>query len=592
LYKHQPNGCKNKQQTSTRPKPSNKDSLMKKLLWLIPVSLITLLVVVYLLANSIIKTVLTSELEQVTGAEVNIDSVSLRLMPVSVNLSGVQLTDPAKPEFNSISFSNAYARVDPWPALKGYYVVEELEVSELTYGSKRERRGEVYRVPPANDNALDLASLLQVEIPTADAILARANLQTLQQGAALKKLAEQQKQKFTELRQQLPTAEQLAEFQANVKALTESRISDASQLAAKTQQFNALQQQLRAERDKLRDLQQSLLQSRDSLSSAVTALRSAADQDWQQLQQLANIQQGGLAPIFQILLGDVWAREIQKLEALYQLAKPYLQQDGEPAPAKPLDPNQPYPDFWVKQARVHLLLAGTESTIQMQDITTQHQLINNVATRFSLDVAGLPKLNTFKLNGDFAILEQMITNLSWQLDGMALENLTLGREQTALTLLAGLFSANGSLQLTDDQLKQQAKVLLKNANFDKTGNRYLDQLVGLLNQQGQIPLDVLAEGLISNPQVTIRSSLDRMLGDALLGEAKQKIAQLQTQLRSELDSRLQQQLAGQQEWLSLLQQQETDTKAIEAKLEELLGAKMGNLQDQLRNRLLDRLGGG
>lgn len=565
---------------------------MKKLLWLIPVSLLTLVVVAYLLANSIIKTVLTSELEQVTGAEVNIDSVSLRLMPVSVNLSEVQLTDPAKPEFNSISFSNAYARVDPWPALKGYYVVEELEVSELAYGSKRAKPGEVYRVPPANDNALDLASLLQVEIPTADAILARANLQTLQQGAALKQLAEQQKQKFTELRQQLPTAEQLAEFQANVKALTESRISDASELAAKTQQFNALQQQLRAERDKLRDLQQSLLQSRDSLSSAVTALRSAADQDWQQLQQLANIQQGGLAPIFQILLGDVWAREIQKLEALYQLAKPYLQQDGEPAPAKPLDPNQPYPDFWVKQARVHLLLAGTESTIQMQDITTQHQLINNVATRFSLDVAGLPKLNTFKLNGDFAILEQMITNLSWQLDGMALENLTLGREQTALTLLAGLFSANGSLQLTDDQLKQQAKVLLKNANFDKTGNRYLDQLVGLLNQQGQIPLDVLAEGLISNPQVTIRSSLDRMLGDALLGEARQKIAQLQTQLRSELDSRLQQQLAGQQEWLSLLQQQETDSKAIEAKLEALLGAKMGNLQDQLRNRLLDRLGGG
>jgi len=565
---------------------------MKKLLWLIPVSLITLVVVAYLLANSIIKTVLTSELEQVTGAEVNIDSVSLRLMPVSVNLSGVQLTDPAKPEFNSISFSNAYARVDPWPALKGYYVVEELEVSELAYGSKRTKPGKVYRVPPANDNALDLASLLQVEIPTADAILARANLQTLQQGAALKQLAEQQKQKFTELRQQLPTAEQLAEFQASVKALTESKISDASDLAAKTQQFNALQQQLRAERDKLRDLQQSLLQSRDSLSSAVTALRSAADQDWQQLQQLANIQQGGLAPIFQILLGDVWAREIQKLEALYQLAKPYLQQDGEPAPAKPLDPNQPYPDFWVKQARVHLLLAGTESTIQMQDITTQHQLINNVVTRFSLDVAGLPKLNTFKLNGDFAILEQMITNLSWQLDGMALENLTLGREQTALTLLAGLFSANGSLQLTDDQLKQQAKVLLKNANFDKTGNRYLDQLVGLLNQQGQIPLDVLAEGLISNPQVTIRSSLDRMLGDALLGEARQKIAQLQTQLRSELDNRLQQQLAGQQEWLSLLQQQETNSKAIEAKLEALLGAKMGNLQDQLRNRLLDRLGGG
>ncbi|GHG61714.1 hypothetical protein GCM10010919_06460 [Alishewanella longhuensis] len=565
---------------------------MKKLLWLIPISLITLLLIGWLLANTIIKSVMISELEEVTGAEVNVESVSLRLMPVSLQINGVQLTDPAKPEFNSLSFAKAYARVDPWPALKGYYIVEELEISELAYGISRTNPGKVYREPVPNNNALDLASLLQVEIPTSAEILARANLQTVQQGEQLKQLAQNQQQRFSELRQQLPTAETLAELQSSIKALTDSRISDAADLAAKTQQLNTLQQQVRSERDKLRELQQSLTQSRDTLSNAVKALRQAAEQDWQQLQQLANIQDGGLAPIFQILLGDIWAREIQKLEALYQLAKPYLQQEGEPSPAKPLDPNQPYPNFWVKNAKLHLLLAGTESTITMQDITTQHQLINNVATRFNLDVAGLPKLNTFKLNGDFAILEQMITNLSWQLDGMALENLTLGREQNALTLLAGLFSANGSLKLTDDKLKQQAKVLLKNANFEKTGNRYLDPLVNLLNQQSQVPFDVLAEGLISNPQVTIRSSLDRMLGDALLGEARQKIAQLQSQLRTELDSRLTQQLGPQQEWLSLLQQQETDSKALEAKLEELLGAKMGNLQDQVRDRLLNRLGGG
>ncbi|WP_423187521.1 TIGR03545 family protein [Alishewanella sp. d11] len=565
---------------------------MKKLLWILPVSLITLLLIGWLLANTLIKNVLISELETVTGAEVNVDRVSLRLMPVSLQISGVQLTDPAKPAFNSLSFAKAYAKVDPWPALKGYYIVEELEITELAYGSARQQPGKVYRPPVANDNALDLASLLQVELPTAADIMARANLQTVQQGEKLKQLALTQQQQLQQLRQQLPDATKLAELQTNIKALTESRITDAADLAAKTQQFNALQQQVKAEWDQLRAMQQSLTQSRDSLTAAVQAVRQAAEQDWQQLQQLANIQEGGLAPIFQILLGDIWAKEIQKLEALYQLAKPYLQQAGEPAPAKPLDPNQPYPDFWVKNAKLHLLLAGTESTITMQDITTQHQLINNVATRFKLDVKGLPKLNTLQLNGDFAILDQMITNLSWQLEGMALEQVTLGGEQNALTLLAGLLSANGSLKLTDDQLKQQAKVLLKNANFAQTGNRYLDPLVNLLNQQSQIPFDVLAEGVISNPQVTVRSALDRMLGDALLGEAKQKIAQLQTQLRADLDSRLTEQLGAQQAWLSLLQQQESEGKAIEAQLESLLGAKMGNLQDQLKDRLLNRLGAG
>ncbi|MDP5206177.1 TIGR03545 family protein, partial [Alishewanella sp. SMS9] len=221
-----------------------------------------------------------------------------------------------------------------------------------------------------------------VELPTAESILARANLQTVQQGQQLKELISGQRQKFTELRQQLPTQQQLEEFQAKIKALTDSKISDAADLATKTQQLSSLQQQLKAEREKLRTLQQSFGQSRDQLNDAVKAVRSAAEQDWQQLKQLANIQDGGLAPIFQILLGDVWAREMQKLEALYQLAKPYLQQEGNATPAKPLDLNQPYPDFWVKQAKLHLLVAGTETTINMQDITTQHQLINNVATRF------------------------------------------------------------------------------------------------------------------------------------------------------------------------------------------------------------------
>lgn len=566
--------------------------MLKKLLWLIPLSVVILLLVIWLLANTIIKTVMISELEKITGAEVNVDSVSLRVMPVSLQINGVQLTDPAKPAYNSLSFDKAYARVDPWPALKGYYIVEELDIAALAYGSKRQTPGEVYRAPVPNENALDLASLLQVELPTADAIMARANLQTLEQGAALKTLATEQKQQLTQLREQLPTKEQLDKYKAEVKALTDSKINDAADLAAKTQQLSALHQQFTAERDKLRTIQQSLLQSREQLSSAVSALKTASQQDWQQIQQLANIQDGGLAPIFQILLGDVWAQEIKKLEALYQLAKPYLQQEGESAPAKPLDLNQPYPDFWVKQVKLQLLLAGTEATINMQDITTQHQLINNAATRFALNVSGVPKLNTLQLNGDFAILEQMLTNISWKLDGMALENLTLGSEKNALTILAGLFSADGSLHLIDDQLKQQAKLLLKNANFEKTGNRYLDQLVGLLNQQNQIPLDVLAEGLISNPAVTVRSSLDKMLGDALLGEAKQKIAALQTQLRSELDNRLQQQLAGQQEWLNLLQQQEGDSKALDAQLQELLGSKMGSLQDQLKDRLLNRLGGG
>src|SRR5690606_18109553 len=201
-------------------------------------------------------------------------------------------------------------------------------------------------------------------------------------------------------------------------------------------------------------------------------------------------------------------------------------------------PSEPYPDFWVKTARVNWLIGGGEATIALQDITAQHALINS-ATKFSLDVKQLPQLAAFNLSGDFAILEQMVTNLNWQLDGLNLKPMTLGKGDSALDLAAGLISSGGKLNLTDNRITQQANVVLSAANFNSSGNKYLQQLAGLLNQQQQIPFNIATTGLISAPDVSIRSSLDKLLGDALLGEAKQKIAAYQSELQAKLNSQLQ-----------------------------------------------------
>jgi predicted amidohydrolase YtcJ len=63
-------------------------------------------------------------------------------------------------------------------------------------------------------------------------------------------------------------------------------------------------------------------------------------------------------------------------------------------------------------AKVHWLIGGGEALVQIQDITAQHDIIN-AATHFSAQVTGLPQLSLLKLDGDFAILEQMVTNVNW-----------------------------------------------------------------------------------------------------------------------------------------------------------------------------------
>src|SRR5690606_10915236 len=175
-----------------------------------------------------------------------------------------------------------------------------------------------------------------------------------------------------------------------------------------------------------------------------------------------------------------------------------------------------------------------------------------------------------------------------------LQPLTLGKDDTALSITDGLVSSNGKLNLTDNQISQQASVLLKAANFSSSGNKYLQQLAALLDKQTQIPLNIAATGLVSAPEVSIRSSLDKVIGDALLGEAKQKVAQYQSELKAKLDAQLQQGLAGQQDWAALLTEQDIDISNISDSIENMLNAKLADMKDQakdkLKDKLLDKLG--
>lgn len=580
--------------------------MIRKSGWLVFIIFFTaLLALVYLLAGPAIRLGMVYSLEKAVGAEVNINKVSLQLAPLALEVENLQITDAANPSHNSFSFSQATAALELWPALLGYYVVNELTVDGLQYGTQRRQPGEVYRTPGQEADKIDIAEVLQVDLPNADELIARANLQTPEKAEALKQLALAEQQQLKGLKDNLPGKDTLEQYQAEIKALTDSKITNAADLAAKAQQLQQLKDKLNAEKQRVLDAKQQLTQSKDALQQAVAELKAASEADYAKVQQLANLSDGGLAGISQILLGDAWGQRIAQLQSLYLLAKPYLPDElpqkstepGEPEVVLPNRilplPSQPYPDFWIKQARVNWLIGGGEATIAMQDITAQHALINS-ATKFSLDVQQLPQLAAFNLQGDFAILQQMVTNLSWQLEGLNLQPLTLGKDDTALSITDGLVSSNGKLNLTDNQISQQASVLLKAANFSSSGNKYLQQLAALLDKQTQIPLNIAATGLVSAPEVSIRSSLDKVIGDALLGEAKQKVAQYQSELKAKLDAQLQQGLAGQQDWAALLTEQDSDISNISDSIENMLNAKLADMKDQakdkLKDKLLDKLG--
>jgi uncharacterized protein (TIGR03545 family) len=563
--------------------------------------LAVVLAMMYLFAGFALRLGMVYSLEKVAGAEVNIDKVSVSLAPLALNIHGLEITDKNLPTHNSVSFDKAQAALELWPALLGYYVVNDLSLDGLEFGAERKQPGKVYRGKHADaDEQIDLSDVLKLDIPDAEELMARVNLQATGKGEALREQIAHQQAQLDELKSKLPKQENLDKLQAQIKTLTDSKIENAADLANKAEQLKALQDQLKTERENVQKIKAELASMRDQLNQSVADLRAAGEGDWQRLKALANIEDGGLAPLSQILLGDFWGEKIAQIESFYRLVKPYIPEQGgkgagdiesqEPVlPNRILPlPHQPYPDFLIKQARLQWHLAGGEALIQVQNITAQHALIGSPTT-FNLDVEQLPRLAAFRLNGDFAILESMITNLTWDMQGLELNAFTLGRGENALQLTDGLLASDGSLKLINDTLTQQAEFFLRNSDFSAAGNRYMEQLADLLSRQDQIPLRLAAEGLLSNPDISVRSSLDKIIGDALLGEAREKLATLETRLRSQLDDKIAAELGDQPDWLAALNQQDGELDAIQDNIEEMLNAKLADATSGAKDRLKDTL---
>ncbi|MCH8536814.1 MAG: TIGR03545 family protein, partial [Alkalimonas sp.] len=162
---------------------------------------------------------------------------------------------------------------------------------------------------------------------------------------------------------------------------------------------------------------------------------------------------------------------------------------------------------------------------------------------------------------------------------------------TRFGLDQALLNSSGGLNLQGINLSQQASVMLQGPRFSSGDNRYVQQLTQLLNQQAEIPFQLNASGTVSRPSVRVSSPLDRIVANAIMGEAQAKFASYEQDLRSKFNARLPNTADDEQSLLSLLDREQASTEAMSEQIETLLDAQLGDLRDRVRDRLRGRIGG-
>ncbi len=561
----------------------------------------------WLLLDSILRWTFERSLGTLNGAEVNIERVEHQWVPLTIQVDGVQMTDPAEPEFNRVVIGQARGVLNWEQLLLGRIHFDDVVSTGIRLRQQRESPGEVYSMPDkeamqgwAKGKLADLG----LEMPSVDDIINRVDLKTPAAIEQARTAFEQQQAQVQAALDGLPSKEKLTAYEEQVKTLSEGDVSNPQQLQQRMEKFEQLKAQFEKDRNAVQQFQEQASEAVKVLRENLERVKAAPQQDLNRVQELMQFNAQGLGEITEVLFGEqmrVWSKYI--LLAYEQLA-PMIARAADESVVKPQRGEGIWfsytgadaaPDFLIKEARTEFQLFGTVLDIDWDNITHQHQQLGQ-PTVFRASADNKALWRSLNLNGELKMTDGGVdARQQWQLQGVNLSNIGLSdSDEFTASLLNALLDSDGSVSLRDSQLDGSGVVRLSDMQVSAAANNRFAEVVAKALQTIQ-RLDIQADisGAMTTPQFNLRSDLDKQLGGALKSAAleagQQELSALRSRLQTQVSGFTEANQNDLNEIVALLQ----DAENREQRLKDLLSVKLQDrLQDKLKGRLKGLLGNG
>lgn len=554
-----------------------------------------------------IKMAVRGALQKSTGAEVNIASVSHRFSPFGVTLQGLQLTDPAKPGHNQVEVDTVSADVQLWPLVMHKVVVENLQVERLAFDTERAAPGEVFRAPDKKVSDIVFEMADDVALPSVDDILAKAPLKTTQAVEDAELAYKRHEQALKAQFEALPDKSRLAEYKTRLEAIKKVDYKNPQALAKAKLDFDQIMADLKQDKEQISAFRTAVTEAKADLGPKLAALKSAPEQDYNQLKALAAGDEQAFSDVTRAVFGpqvDQWRQYAFKA---FDLLAPMLE-GSEAAPAQQQGPARSgewfsfgdtsnIPELWIKKASVSVLWQEETLASDWQDITHQHAILGR-PTLFNIDSSASALWQRFTLDGEFQLLESGLTaNQTWQLAGAELSETVLSdKDALSATLQSALLNSQGKLTMTDNVLDGSGTFSFKQLAIAATGEKKLTRIIAdALSSLEDLSINAALSGNYRNPDISLSSDLDRQLGAALLNnldpEQQARLDRLREKLVGQAAGPLASNEAGLGQWDQWQTLAQGDMSSVDDLLKSKFESALDRKKDEVLNKLKDKLFG-
>ncbi|MFT7009086.1 MAG: hypothetical protein ACJAXJ_003634 [Colwellia sp.] len=569
---------------------------------LISFFVVTLLVVflLYLFAETLVKSTIEQVGGTMIGAEVNVASVDLEYSPLMLTINNLEVTDAEQPSHNLFSVKQSKAGIDLWQFLLGKTIIEQLDVVKLELMTQRSHVGDVYGKKQSDEQQpLVVESLLpamDLQLPDVKSILDDSNLLTVKAAEQLQTSYDEEKLKLNALKEKLPSKAKLAAYKLKIKNISKMKVKNLDDFNKVKTEFDNIKKDFNDDQAIVKAAKAQFLSSKQRLVKNVSALKNAPKQDWQTIESKYQLETVNTEDFAHILFGEQARGYYQKAEKLYQRIAPFLNSDNkvnEDTQANlnaqgrfiHFDENSPLPEFLVKNAKLSMVLAQGDFEITAKELTHQHWYRNNPST---------VHINSTKLThgGDVTMDSQFERakngDLSgegqWLIKQFALQNMQLTDVKSlALTLIEGKLSGSGDFAVNQNNdtgsthtkssnIVSNSHFVLANASYQgEADNKFAGILLDTFKSLDELTLNVNVVGDVEQPKFNMSSSLDKAVKGAFKKQIANKLIEFKTQVNSGLNEKLAQ---------SLQLSNENDTELVN--FEALLG-DTNNALEQLKN---------
>jgi len=535
---------------------------MKKWLrWqgLVLFGVITALVIIfwYFLADRIVKRSIETTGTRVVGAQVELSEADVRLFPLGITLTNLQVTNPDRPMTNAVQAGRMEFSLNGLNLLKRKIIIESMSLAGIRFNTPRKKSGAVDHAEKEeapseapSDSQKPKSDLPSFQLPDIDDILARETLASLEQIKHVRSEIEAAKVKWQKQLAEAPDQKTFETYQDRAKKLQKG-IKGLSGALTTAKDLKDLQKDISTDLKTIKQIQKDFNRDTSNLKEKIKQLRAAPRQDIDRIMKKYSLSADGLGNVSQLLFGDKIGGYVQHAVLWYGKIGPLLSKAGptdqtdkpeKPARGKGISVRyqeaDPLPDLLAKHADVSIEIPAGSIQGDIQQITTQQHILG-LPLAFSFTGDTLKDIQSVKIQGSLDHIDpgNAMDRITATVMAYGVQDLALSEaENLPILLKKGLADLNLTASMKQEML--DADVSLSMNSTELTVGESLDPspvvkaLQNALTDVTRFTLTAKVSGPLDDYKVQMTSDLDRVLKRAVGKQLKNLTSDFQKDLRA------------------------------------------------------------